>query len=747
MSTPISGPERIRKLPWLLGGETLSMFFVLLTFSGSVFIFFLDELGLDSAEIGFLLALVPLAGIIAPFISPTVSRFGYKRTYVTFWTIRKFVMALLLLTPLVLDRFGTQGAFWWVSAILFIFALCRATAETGGYPWKKEAVPDSIRGKYSAINNMSTTTAGIIVAIAAGYIIDTYSGLAPFMGLIAIGIVFGLLSIVAFSRVPPENKEDRQPASTNHLKEMGHALHNRNFVFFLLVLGLATVGGQAVISFVPLYMKDEIGLSEGVVILLSIGTSIGALLTSFLWGWAADRYGSKPVMQLSLLLMLTLPISWFLLPANNPASAPLAMAIAVVAGIATLAWQISWTRYLFVNAIPEENKAVYLAVFYAWFAIVAGFGPLLAGQILSLSQGLEGAVGQFSLNAYTPLFMMSFVLVIIGSLVLTRLKTEGQDSFRHFAGMFLRGNPVKALRLLIQYNLSGDEMTRVVATEQMGDAHSPLSSMELIEALHDPSFNVRHEAIHSIGRMPVEQELLDALIVVLQDPESELNITAARALGRMGDERAIPALRQTLRAGYRPLEANCARALGLLGDSASIPDFMEKLSTETNGRLRLAYVSALGHLRAEEALDQLFELLKDGRSEVSRGEIGLAIARICGDEKYYLQHWRSMRADYGTATAQALLDFEKTIMRCDLPELDPLIKTAARAFAVDDYDLAAQTLRAILPAIPAESLNDCTVTVLRNSEQALEQYGCGRLEFILLALFAIDGVLSELDCN
>lgn len=746
MTSTISAPERIRKLPWLLGAETLSMVFVLLTFSGSVFIFFLDELGLDTAEIGVLLALVPLAGIIAPFISPAVSRYGYKRTYVTFWAIRKFVMALVLFTPIVLARYGSRGAFYWIAAIFVVFALCRATAETGGYPWKKEAIPDSIRGKYSALNNMSSTTVSIIIAIVAGYVIDTYSGLEPFMVLIAIGIIFGLVSIVAFSRVPSENEAERQPASANHFREMGQALRNRNFVLFLTVLGLATIGGQAVISFVPLYMRNEIGLSEGVVILLGIGTSIGAVVTSFLWGWAADRYGSKPVMQFSLLLMMTLPIAWFLLPANNVASAPLAMAIAVVAGVATLAWQISWTRYLFVNAITGEKKTVYLAVFYAWLAIVAGFGPLLAGQLLSHSEGLNGTVGRFSINAYTPLFVLSFTLVLTGSLVLLRLQTEGRDSFRHFAGMFLRGNPIKALWLLIQYNLSGDEMTRVVTTEQMGDAHSPLSSMELIEALNDPSFIVRHEAIHSIGRMPVERDLLNALIDVLEDPESELNITAARALGRMGDERAIPALRRTLHDGYRPLEANSARALALLGDTESIPYFLDKLADEPNNRLRLAYVSALGHLHAKEALDQLFELMKTSRSEVSRGEIGLAIARICGDEKYYLQHWRSMRADLPTATATAILDFEKAAQRCELLELEPLLKTAARAFAAEDYDLAADTLGEILPAIPQDSLSDCTRTVLHKCEQALQRYGCGRLEFILLALFAVDIAFNELEC-
>ena len=74
-------------------------------------------------------------------------------------------------------------------------------------------------------------------------------------------------------------------------------------------------------------------------------------------------------------------------------------------------------------------------------------------------------------------------------------------------------------------------------------------------------------------------------------------------------------------------------ALALLGDADSIPHFQAKLRQEPNPRLRLAYVSALGMLRVERSVEQLFDLLQPARSEVSRGEIGLAIARIVGDEK------------------------------------------------------------------------------------------------------------------
>ncbi len=744
MTARLTDVEKINRLPWLIGAQTLNIVFVLLTFSGSVFILFLDELGMDDAQIGFLLAIVPFLGIIAPFIAPSVARFGYKRTYITFWTIRNFVIAFLLFTPLVLQRYGTTGAFIWVSAIIMLFGICRAIAETGGYPWRKDVVPDSIRGKFSAVNSMSTTAASVVVAIAAGYVIETMVGLRPFMILIAIGVVVGLTSIILFMQVPAEDGSQREGGSRSHFAQMNRALHSPNFLLFLAVLGLATIGGSSVISFVPLFMKDQVGLSEGVVVLLTIGTAIGALVTSFLWGWAADRYGSKPVMQMSLSLLMLLPILWILLPQRSIASAPLAMAIAVVDGVATLAWQISWTRYLFVNAIPQANKTAYLAVFYAWFAIVSGFGPLLAGQILRISRSLETANGRLSADPYTPLFVLSFILVFIGALIAGRLQTEGNTTFRHFAGMFLHGNPIKALRLLVQYNFSGDEMTRVMATEQMGDAQNLLSSNELIEALHDPSFSVRQEAIHSIGRMPANDQLLDALLEVLEDPESELNISAARALGRLGNRRAIPALRRTLNAGYRPLEANSARSLASLDDHASSAQFLNKLQHEPNPRLRLAYVSAVGKLRIEEALTPLFLLLEKAGSEVARGEIGLAIARIVGNEKYYLQHWRSLNTDFNTATAQALLAMQKPAERCGMLDLAEIAEVSAKSFSAGDSAAGVTSMITMLHWLSKEDLDEATLAVLSYSITQLQEHGAARKEYILLALHVLDVAFEQL---
>lgn len=740
MSSSLVDAEKIRRLPWLVGGDAFNIMFVLLTFSGSVFVLFLDELDLNTSQIGFLLSLVPFCGVIAPLITPTVARIGYKRVFVTLRLVRIIPIGLMLLTPWVLQRYGKTGTFLWVSSMILIFAVMRAISETGSYPWRMEIVPDAIRGKFSAITGITTTVASIIVALGAGYVIDAGQSLRRFMLLITFGVACGLVSVLLFARVPGEDRARLQLANTRHWAGMRQALEDRAFLLFLLILALATIGGQSIISsFLPLFMKEQVGLTEGVIVLLSIGTHIGALFSSYFWGWAADRYSSRPVMQVSLVLMLLLPPFWLLLPRHDPSSTALAMAISFVAGIASLAWQVSWTRYLYVNAIPTHNHPAYLSLYFAWISLVTGIGPLLAGQLLMGSAGIRARqLGVVHIDAYTPLFVLSLALLAASMVLIPKLRTESNITFRRFAGMFLRGNPVRAMRLLIQYNQAGDEMTRVMATEQMGDTHTLLTSDELIQALSDPSYSVRHEAIHSIGRMPAAPELVKALVKVLQGPESELGMATARALGRLGDRSALPALRRSLHSQYDLIAAESARALGQLDDAHSIPDLKEKMHAEPNMQLKVAYAAALGKLRAAEVIPDLFQLLAEAKTEAVRVELGLAIARIAGDERYYLQRWRAFRSDFDTAAAQAVLAMQKPARRAGFSELDPVLEAGAKSFGEHDLAGGVAILRQVLEAMAAVEEDGTLKETMGRCNQALAHGGHTRLDLILLSLHVLD---------
>jgi HEAT repeat protein len=470
---------------------------------------------------------------------------------------------------------------------------------------------------------------------------------------------------------------------------------------------------------------------------------LGSLLTSYLWGWTADRYGSKPVMQFSLSLMLLLPLAWFFMPRHSPVSAPVAMAIAFVAGVTTLGWQISWLRYLYVNATPRERKMSYMAIYYAWFGLVSGGSPLLAGQILNLSQDIGAESGMLVIDPYTPLFILSLVMLGAGVVAATWLHSEKPTTFRHLVGMFWHGNPIRALTLLIRYRFAGTEVTRIATTQRLGDARNPLSANELIEALSDPSFNVRYEAVNSIGRMPPEPELIDALLAVLDKAEAELGAVAARSLGALGDKRAIAPLRRALRSGYPFLEASSARALAILGDLDSVPYFLEKLNCETDGMLCIAYASALGKLRATQATQILFALLRQAEPEVARGEIGLALARIAGDERYYVQHWPALRSNFNTATAQAVLALQKPARHLKSDAFGATAKLCADCFAQGDLAGGAKNLKDMINQLPTQDLDGTLIDILDECGLGLADFGGTRFEWVLLSLHSVDIALRQ----
>ncbi len=202
-----------------------------------------------------------------------------------------------------------------------------------------------------------------------------------------------------------------------HTRELRLAFGDRNFVFFMLLLTLVTLSSAMSSSFIPLFAKEQIGLSSGNVVLLSIGAAAGTLLSSYPVGWASDRFGSKPLMILGLAMMFTVPLFWLLVPRGAPMSVWFALGVSCLGGIGGVTWSMSWSRFLFNTAVPPQHGAAYLSVYYAWSSLVAGTGPLLAGALLTV-------FGQWTSNPYAVLFGVSLIPMAIGGIVLSRLRDQ-----------------------------------------------------------------------------------------------------------------------------------------------------------------------------------------------------------------------------------------------------------------------------------------------------------------------------------
>ncbi len=385
--------EKLRGIPWSIATFASNTFFVQFTFFGSVFPLFLSELGLSKGQMGFLFSLMPFLGLIAPFIAPWTARFGYKNTFLTFFGLRKIFTIFLLLTPWVQSNFGGQGTLIFVSVIVACFAVARSISETARIPWAQEYVPNSIQGKYTATNNFFTSLAGFGAVGVASYVLGRSHELSSFMILIAAGVITGFVSVWCSAFIPGGAPRPLAAGAPKPKRDLREAVQDRNFLLYLFCVGIIIIATTPVGSFIPLYMTDEVGLSAGNVVLLQIGTLFGTLTTSYLWGWVADRYGSKPVILLGLSLRALIPLALMLMPRHSALSLTAAITISLVQGIADMGWGVGSTRLLYVSVVPPEKKADYMALYFAWIGVLGGISQLAGGWILDWTAGALRSVG------------------------------------------------------------------------------------------------------------------------------------------------------------------------------------------------------------------------------------------------------------------------------------------------------------------------------------------------------------------
>ena len=740
MTQVLTNAEKIRRLPWNTALNATNNVFAQLTYFGPAFVLFLNELKFTNTQIGFLLSLMPFMGLVALVIAPVVARFGYKRTWLIFFGLRKVVTVGLLFVPWVMSQFGTSGLLIYITLIVGGFSLFRAIAETAMYPWAQEFIPNTIRGRYSAINDIMARFTGIASLALGSYILGLSIGLDRFMLLFAIALVFGFISVWTSSFIPGGAPARESSAAKMSYRQLARVLRDKNFLIYMAGLGVLIIGSTPMGSFLPLFMEQQVGLSESNTVLLQIGALVGGLTSTYLVGWAADRYGSKPVMLSGLYVKILMPIAWLVMPRHSPLSLPVALIISMVNGSADIAWAIGSARLLYVRVVPPEKRAEYMAVYYAAIGLIGGLSQVLGGRALDYTQHLSGQFLIFTIDPFFPLFVFGLILTVISIILFNRVQADSPVSLSEFAGLFVHGNPVLGLEAVFRYYRARDERQTIVMTERMGKTKSPLTVDELLEALKDPRFNVRFEAIISIARMESDSRLVDALSHIVDGTELSLSVIAAWALGRIGDERAIPSLRHGLESQYRSIQAHCARALGTMGDKSSGPILLERLKTETDKGLCIAYSSALGNLGMSEAVPTLLVVLQKIENEGARLEIALSLARIVGGEHQFIRLLRQLRNDKGTAVSQALT-VVKRHLGSDRDEVVNMITECADTFARQDLEGGVVRLvRLIHLMLPELEARVCK-TVLEACVTQLETSNSIRSDYLLLTLHSLHFVV------
>jgi len=420
----LTDEEKLRRLPWALGLTGMGAIFSTLTVFGPFFWLFLSELNLPKTRIGMLFSIMPFCGPLSLLVGSHALRFGVKRVFVIFESLRMIVLGGLLWTPAVTGRWGTEGGFYFIAAILVIFSLLRAVAETASKPWVQEYVPEGVRGRFFGLAQIVSGVLHTAAVALAGWVLGRVGNLRGFVGLMAVGILAGLLECLMALQVPGgAPRRDAAPRVLPRARELFAPLADPGFRRFMLGAGLvwlaANLGGVRV-----LFMKEEIGLSAAQVVTIHFYGSLLGLFTCYLWGWIADRMGGRTVLLWGLLVVgLVIPFN-LAVPRTAPWNFYASLAISLTGALFNTAWMLGEQRLLYNRVVPPDRSMAYMVLYYAWLGLVTGSGPPLGGWLTDRFRDLHGAWGPLHLDAYTPMFAVWALCALAGLLLFLRVKAD-----------------------------------------------------------------------------------------------------------------------------------------------------------------------------------------------------------------------------------------------------------------------------------------------------------------------------------
>jgi HEAT repeat protein len=216
-----------------------------------------------------------------------------------------------------------------------------------------------------------------------------------------------------------------------------------------------------------------------------------------------------------------------------------------------------------------------------------------------------------------------------------------------------------ALLVLLKEAASPDEAVRYIVASRLGDFTTPEALGQTAAYLDDASLLVRKCALGAIARHGAVRDpaVVDKLLALLQAKDPGAGILRAfvgTALGKLGETAAPRLVALAAQKGYAQRYA--VQALGATGtkDAQAVETLLPLAADPANAALREDAITALGHLKAVDAVPPLLAILAEAKnSESLRQRAVIALGRI-GDPRAIEPLIAEFKHGYATVVVYAI---------------------------------------------------------------------------------------------
>ncbi len=367
-----------------LGGNAFTFAFALL-------------LGASDVGLG-LIAACPQVAMVSQIGSAWLARRFRERKGLVTWC-SGFARMLFVVFPFLPFLMPPETA---LAVFIALWALANVALNVAGNAWTAwmcDLVPRPIRGRYMSGRAAAAGLAGLVVFLAAGFALDAWAGSPPgaspeadarrLAGFIPVFLVSGLTAVASawlLLRQP-----EPLPASPAAIPGgLGGSLRApfsvgpfRRLVLFFAVF--SAVNGLGNPFWTP-YTLEDLGADYSFLTVLGAVGGLGGLLTLRPWGRLADRFGSRPILVLVVVVTAVHPVYYLI--ASRGFLAPLYLD-AVSSGVMWGGFNLAIFNLLLTVA-PREGREMFYAVFASLAGLAMGASSILSGVIVEHLPVLQG---------------------------------------------------------------------------------------------------------------------------------------------------------------------------------------------------------------------------------------------------------------------------------------------------------------------------------------------------------------------
>jgi len=598
------------------------------TVAGPVLSGFCLKVGLSDSQIAFLVSLTGLMGasqLLSYFLTRRARDKRRMMVGVGVWEIT--FVSLVVLAGI---KLPPPYRFYGIAGLLVLGFLFGHAVSPAWNSWMSNIIPPEVRSAYIGRRMVILSAVGIVYLFVASRLLDILAFPLNFLVVFGIGWVGGIGGYVVAWLTPYPRVEE---AGGYSLRDLLRPLRERAFVRLMLFAAAWLTASMMASAFYNVYMLSEnyLHLSYSTVALF---TNIALLMTIVGYqvsGSLAQRFGSKPVIELLVVPAAAVPLMWMLTTSHNYSlMIPIA---SVISGLCSAGIFVAMSSLLY-KIVPQGREVPeYFVLWAAISTIGTALGPLISGVLRSSFSSWQLSILGMQFSGMQLVFAVATMTMLLPIVLSYMLEETEAASPMYVLGQF-RGNLFSLAYNFALYATAKEDEKRADTLRALGRSHSPLAVGVLLRGLQDSSPTVRQSALEALGESRLD-EGLGPLVDALDDEELDIRVAAAEALGKLRKPAGVAPLIKRLHSDDLHLRNSAALALGEIGGPEACEALYQALQEPFDKHTFPTLVDAASRTGDLRIVTPALQRLPMLQSPVLRMQVLNAVGRVLGERNHF----------------------------------------------------------------------------------------------------------------